>query len=106
MQLEELKLLSKAEKLGLLSLVEKVLSADPGAVTSASIPCLLAAVGNIPDAVYAIMFAPVVSGSLYVISGIDMLLQFEGLRQMLHLGLVGSSAAQSKYLLRVFSNEW
>jgi len=44
-RLEELKLLSTAEKLGLLSLAEKVLTADPGAITSASIPCLIAAVG-------------------------------------------------------------
>jgi hypothetical protein len=44
-KLEELKLLSTAERLGLLSLAEKVLSADPGVVSSASIPCLIAAVG-------------------------------------------------------------
>ena len=44
-QLEELKLLSKAESLGLLSLAERALTSDPGAVTSLSIPFLLASVG-------------------------------------------------------------
>lgn len=44
-KLEELKLLSKAESLGLLSLAERALTSDPGAVTSLSIPFLLASVG-------------------------------------------------------------
>ena len=46
-QVEELKLLSTAERLGLLSFAEKVLTADPGAVTSASILPLIAGVGVI-----------------------------------------------------------
>lgn len=44
-QVEEMKLLSKAEQAGLLSLAERVLTSDPGAVTSLSIPFLLASVG-------------------------------------------------------------
>ena len=44
-QVEELKLLSTAEKLGLLSLAEKALTSDPGAITSASIVPFLAAIG-------------------------------------------------------------
>jgi hypothetical protein len=46
-KLEELKLLSTAEKLGLFSLVERALTADPGAITSASIPFFIAAVGSL-----------------------------------------------------------
>ena len=44
-QVEELKLLSTAEKLGLLSLAEKALTSDPGIITSASIVPFLAAIG-------------------------------------------------------------
>jgi Protein of unknown function (DUF1118) len=46
LQLEQLKLLSTAEKLGLFSLAERVLTTDPGAISSASIPFFLAAVGD------------------------------------------------------------
>ena len=46
-QMEELKLLSTAERLGLLSLAEKALTADPGAISSASILPLIAGVGKI-----------------------------------------------------------
>lgn len=45
-QLEQLKLLSTAEKLGLFSLAEKVLTSDPGAISSASIPFFIAAIGR------------------------------------------------------------
>lgn len=44
-KVEELKLLSTAEKLGLLTLAEKALSADPGAITSASLLPFIAAFG-------------------------------------------------------------
>ena len=44
-QVEELKLLSTAEKLGLLSLAEKALTSDPGAITSASLLPLIAGAG-------------------------------------------------------------
>ena len=47
LQLEQLKLLSTAEKLGLFSLAERVLTTDPGAISSASIPFFLAAVGEL-----------------------------------------------------------
>ena len=40
-----MKLLSTAEKLGLLSLAEKALTSDPGAISSLSIVPFLAAVG-------------------------------------------------------------
>jgi hypothetical protein len=46
-KLEQLKLLSTAEKLGLFSLAERVLTTDPGAISSASIPFFLAAVGSL-----------------------------------------------------------
>lgn len=46
LQLEQLKLLSTAERLGLFSLAERVLTTDPGAISSASIPFFLAAVGD------------------------------------------------------------
>lgn len=46
-KLEQLKLLSTAERLGVFSLAEKVLTSDPGAITSASIPFLLAAVASL-----------------------------------------------------------
>ena len=45
-QMEELKLLSTAERLGLLSLAEKALTSDPGAISSASILPLIAGVGE------------------------------------------------------------
>jgi len=44
-KMEELKLLSTAERLGLLSLAEKALTSDPGAISSASILPLIAGVG-------------------------------------------------------------
>lgn len=43
-KVEELGLLSTAEKLGLLSLTESLLTADPGKVTSISIPLFVAAI--------------------------------------------------------------
>mmetsp|Transcript_14179 Transcript_14179/g.42793 ORF Transcript_14179/g.42793 Transcript_14179/m.42793 type:complete len:187 (+) Transcript_14179:215-775(+) len=46
-KVEEMKLLSKAEQAGLLSLAERVLTSDPGTVTSLSIPFLLASVGSL-----------------------------------------------------------
>ena len=45
MQVEELKLLSTAEKLGLLSFAEKALTSEPGAVASAALLPFIAAVG-------------------------------------------------------------
>ncbi len=51
-QVEELKLLSTAEKLGLLSLAEKALTSDPGVITSASIVPFLAAIGAWPIELY------------------------------------------------------
>lgn len=58
LQLEQLKLLSTAEKLGLFSLAERVLTTDPGAISSASIPFFLAAVG---DALSPMLSAPTVN---------------------------------------------
>ena len=48
-QVEELKLLSTAEKLGLLSLAERALTSDPGAISSLSILPFLGAVGALPQ---------------------------------------------------------
>jgi len=48
LQIEELKLLSTAEKLGLLALAERALTSDPGAVSSLSILPFLGAVGALP----------------------------------------------------------
>lgn len=56
LQLEQMKLLSTAEKLGLFSLAERVLTSDPGAISSASIPFFLAAVGEHPC--YCNLFHP------------------------------------------------
>lgn len=46
MQIEQLKLLSTAENLGLLTILERLLVTDPGRVTSLSIPFFLLSVGK------------------------------------------------------------
>lgn len=45
-QIEDLKLLSTAESLGALSLLEKALVTEPGTIASFSIPPLVAAIGE------------------------------------------------------------
>lgn len=46
LQLEELKLLSTAESLGALSLVERAFETDPGTIASLSIPPFLGSIGK------------------------------------------------------------
>ena len=46
MQLEELKLLSTAENLGVLSLLERGFETDPGAIAAYSIPPLIGTIGR------------------------------------------------------------
>ena len=46
MQIEESKLLSTAENLGLLAIIERLLVTDPGKVTALSIPFFLASAGK------------------------------------------------------------
>lgn len=46
MQIEQFKLLSTAENLGLLTVVERLLVTDPGRVTALSIPFFLLSVGK------------------------------------------------------------
>lgn len=46
MQIEDLKLLSTAESLGTLSLLERALETEPGTIASFSIPPFVAAVGE------------------------------------------------------------
>ena len=46
LQLESLKLLSTAERLGLLSTLERLLVSDPAAISSLSLPLLVASLGE------------------------------------------------------------
>lgn len=46
MQIEQSKLLSTAENLGLLAILERLLVTDPGKVTALSIPFFLASAGK------------------------------------------------------------
>ena len=46
MQIEQSKLLSTAENLGLLAIIERLLVTDPGKVTALSIPFFLASAGK------------------------------------------------------------
>ena len=46
LQIEQAKLLSTAEKFGLLTVLERLLVTDPGRVTALSIPFFLASVGK------------------------------------------------------------
>lgn len=53
MQIEQAKLLSTAESLGLLATLERLLVTDPGVVTALSIPFFVAAAGKTTLQVYA-----------------------------------------------------
>jgi hypothetical protein len=48
MQLEELKLFSTAERLGLLSTLERLLVSDPAAVSSLALVPLIGTIGELP----------------------------------------------------------
>ena len=49
LQIEQSKLLSTAENLGLLAIIERLLVTDPGKVTALSIPFFLASAGKSPN---------------------------------------------------------
>ena len=51
-QIEQSKLLSTAENLGLLAILERLLVTDPGKVTALSLPFFVAAAGKIAAFVY------------------------------------------------------